>query len=360
VVLNIYNIYFYLSVAAAFFTAAAFAYLVTPAVKIFAFKIGAVDVAQDERRMHKEALARLGGLAIFLGFCVSTAFFAVTTPFLNASLPIIGILIGATLIVALGVVDDVTVLKAKKKLLVQIIAASIPVIMGVRIDILTNFYIFTPSSYESIEWISIPLTIIWIVGITNAVNLLDGLDGLAAGVSSISSISVLVIMLFIHDSEMAILTAALAGACVGFLPFNFNPAKIIMGDTGATFLGFIMATISVQGLFKSYLIVSLAVPFLVLALPIFDTIYAIIRRIREGRSPMSADREHIHHRLMDLGFSHKNTVRILYIASTVLALFAVIITTMSRYKALVFSIITFAIILSAIWYISRKGKHFKK
>lgn len=341
----------YITIAAAFFTAAAFAFFVTPAVKIFAFKIGAVDIPLDERRMHKEPTARLGGLAIYLGFLVSTAFFAITTKFLNMQPPIIGIIIGASIIIALGVADDIMDLGPRVKLLIQIIAAAIPVFCGVRIDVLTNLNI----SYINHDLLSIPLTIIWIVGITNAVNLIDGIDGLAAGISTISAVTVLIIMILIGNLEMALITAALAGACTGFIPFNFNPARIFMGDTGATFLGFIMAVVSVQGLFKSYLIVSFAVPFLVLGLPIFDTLYAIFRRVSEGRSPMSPDRMHIHHRLIDMGLSQNLTVAVLLIVSVSFSLCAIVMTSMSRGKAIVFAIITFAVVISLIWYISSRN-----
>lgn len=352
------NIYYYLVIAAAFFTAAAFAFLVTPAVRIFAFKIGALDIPKDDRRMHKEPIARLGGLSIFLGFAVSVFFFGATTTFLNASKPVLGILIGASIIIALGIIDDIKVLKAGVKFIVQIIAAAIPVFCGVRINI---FAMFGFSSNNTITYIiSVFITIFWIVGITNAVNLIDGLDGLAAGISSISTISVLIIMLLIRNVEIAIIAAALAGASLGFLPFNLNPARIFMGDSGATFLGFILAVLSIQGLFSSYLIVSFAVPFLVLAIPIFDTMYAIFRRISEKRSPMSADRSHIHHRLIDIGFSHKSTVKILYTVSTVLAACAIIITSMGRGKAFIFAVITFALILFAMYYLGNEGKHFNK
>ena len=150
-----------------------------------------------------------------------------------------------------------------------------------------------------------PLTVLWIVAITNAVNLIDGLDGLANGVSAISATTVLVIALIGGQFQVAVVMAALVGACVGFMPYNMNPAKMFMGDTGATFLGYILATMSIQGLFKFYAIISFAVPFLILGLPIFDTAFAFIRRIAHGQSPMHADRSHIHHRLIDMGLNQK-------------------------------------------------------
>ena len=179
-----------------------------------------------------------------------------------------------------------------------------------------------------------PATVIWIVAITNAVNLIDGLDGLACGVSTISSMTLLVIALVVSEGNVAILMAALAGGCIGFLPYNLNPAKIFMGDTGSTFLGYILAVVSIQGLFKFYTIISFAVPFLMLGLPIFDTCFAFIRRIAHGQSPMHADRSHVHHRLIDMGFNQKQAVAVLYVISAILGLSAVVLTTSGPVKAM--------------------------
>ena len=175
---------------------------------------------------------------------------------------------------------------------------------------------------------------LWIVGITNAVNLIDGLDGLANGVSAISATTMLVIALMAAESQVAIVMAALVGACVGFMPYNLNPAKMFMGDTGATFLGFILATMSIQGLFKYYAVISFVVPFLILGLPIFDTAFAFIRRIAHGQSPMHADRSHIHHRLIDMGLNQKQAVATLYVISAILGLSAVVLTTGGEQKAM--------------------------
>ena len=181
----------------------------------------------------------------------------------------------------------------------------------------------------------VPLTIVWIVAITNAVNFIDGLDGLAVGVSTISTASLLVIALLVSDSNVAIILAALLGACLGFIPYNLNPAKIFMGDTGATFLGFILACLSVQGLFKFYAIISFAVPFLILGVPIFDICFAILRRLLKGQNPMKADRGHVHHRLIDMGFNQKQSVAIIYMLTGLLGLSAVVLTTSGEIRALV-------------------------
>jgi len=290
------------AVAAALFAAAVVAFITTPVVRSLAFKVGAVDVPRDNRRMHKHPIPRMGGLAIFFGFILSALIFIPLTT------PLRGMLLGAVVIVILGIFDDIYALPAMPKFLIQILAALIAVLMGNRIDILSNPNIFSSDPYWVLGWLSIPISVIWIVGITNAVNLIDGLDGLACGVSTISSMTMLVIALTVAEPEVALLMAALSGGCIGFLPYNLNPAKIFMGDTGSTFLGFILAVVSIQGLFKSYAIISFAVPFLMLGLPIFDTCFAIFRRVSHGQSPMAPDRGHIHHRLIDMGFSQKQAV----------------------------------------------------
>ena len=303
-------------------------FLLSPLVKNFAYKVGAIDVPKDARRMHKKPIPRLGGLAIFLGFMVSTLLFVPMTAQLQ------GILLGAVIIVVLGVVDDITPLHAGLKFGVQIMAALIPVLHGVRIEVLSNPNVFSENPWWFLGTWAIPVTVIWIVGIINSVNLIDGLDGLAVGVSAISSATFLIISLIVAENEISVLCAANLGACIGFFPFNKNPAKMFMGDTGSTFLGFILATISVQGMFKMYAIISFAVPFLILGLPIFDTAFAFTRRIAKGQNPMKADRGHVHHRLIDMGLNQKQAVATLYVISTILGLSAVVLTTSGEIKAM--------------------------
>lgn len=318
-----------LSVFAAFFLSGIVSFALTPLVKRLAYRIGAIDVPKDARRMHKQPIPRLGGLAIFGGFLVA----AIVTGQLNTQR--LWILAGAAVIVVLGIFDDRNALGAKFKFVIQIIAAAIPVVFGgLRIDMFTNPILFSDELYLKLGTLSIPITILWIVAITNAVNLIDGLDGLAVGVSSIASMTMLAVALFIGETEIAIILAALAGACVGFMPYNLNPATIFMGDTGSTFLGYMLATLSIQGLFKMYALISFAVPFLILGLPIFDTAFAILRRILSGRSPLSPDRGHVHHRLIDMGFNQKQAVAILYIISVVLGLIAVVLTTSGELRAM--------------------------
>ena len=312
----------------ALLTALVISFLATPVVKTFAYKVGAIDVPKDARRMHKVPIPRLGGLAIFIGFMVSILLFVKITPEMKS------ILLGAAIIVVLGVVDDIMALPAMLKFVVQIIAAAIPATHGVVIQAFSNPNIFSKNLYWVLGWLSIPVTILWIVAITNAVNLIDGLDGLANGVSAISATTMLVIALLASEGQVAIVLAALVGACVGFMPYNMNPAKMFMGDTGATFLGYILATMSIQGLFKYYAVISFVVPFLILGLPIFDTAFAFIRRIAHGQSPMHADRSHIHHRLIDMGLNQKQAVATLYVISAILGLSAVVLTTGGEQKAM--------------------------
>ena len=338
-------------VAAALVVAFLVAVITTPVVKNLAFKMGAVDVPKDNRRMHDHPIPRMGGLAIFLGFLLSVLVF------LDLNNQLRGMLLGAVIIVVLGIFDDIYSLKAMFKFCVQIAAALVAALSGNVIDTLSNPNVFSRNLYWDLGWLSIPVTVLWIVAITNAVNLIDGLDGLACGVSTISSMTLLVIALVVSEGDVAILMAALAGGCLGFLPYNMNPAKIFMGDTGSTFLGYILAVVSIQGLFKFYTIISFAVPFLMLGLPIFDTCFAFIRRIAHGQSPMHADRSHVHHRLIDMGFNQKQAVAVLYVVSAILGLSAVVLTTSGPVKAMLLLLaLCFAGAISALIFMGANGK----
>ncbi len=316
-------------VAAALVVAMLVSFIMTPLVKTFAQKVGAVDVPKDNRRMHDHPIPRMGGLAIFFGFLLSVMVFV------ELSTPLKGMLMGAVIIVVLGIFDDIYALGAKFKFCVQIVAALVAVFSGNRIELISNPNIFSSNPYWELGILAIPVTVIWIVAVTNSVNLIDGLDGLACGVSTISSMCMLVIAMAVSDGEVAFLMAALAGACIGFIPYNLNPAKIFMGDTGSTFLGYVLAVVSIQGLFKFYNIISFVVPFLMLGLPIFDTCFAFVRRIAHGQSPMHADRSHVHHRLIDMGLSQKQAVAVLYVISSILGLSAVVLTTSGPIKAMI-------------------------
>lgn len=310
-------------------TAIVVCFAMTPLVRSFAVRVGAVDVPKDNRRMHDHPIPRQGGLAIFLGFLVAVVLFA------DLDRQVQGILLGSVIIVTVGAIDDIVPLPALLKFFIQILAAGVAVLFGVRFEFIANPFFWTGTTYINFGVWSIPITIFWIVGITNSINLIDGLDGLACGVSAISSLTFLAITIVLRQFNVAVLLAAILGACLGFIPYNFNPAKIFMGDTGALLLGYVLSTVSVIGLFKFYTIISFTVPLLALALPIFDTCFAIIRRLLKGQNPMSPDRGHFHHRLIDMGLSQKQSVAVLYAISAVLGLSAVLIATSGAMKALI-------------------------
>lgn len=337
----------------AFVVAFLFTFAAVPVAKRIAEKIGAIDIPKDERRMHKEPMPRLGGLAMFFGFLVSVLCFAEITR------ELIGLLLGIVIIVILGIFDDSHDLNAKFKFCVQIIASLVVIYVGdIKIDIFTNPNIFSDQTFiELSDWVAVPCTVLWIVAITNAVNLIDGLDGLAAGVSSIAAVSLVFIANMVGEPSIALIALMITGACFGFLPFNFNPAKIIMGDTGSTFLGFTLAVLSIQGGFKSYAVISFAVPVLILGLPIFDTSFAILRRLFTGKGIMTPDRGHIHHRLVDMGFSQKQTVFILYAMSGVLGITAVVLAGSGAMRALILLICVLIFIFAGSMLSSKRAPH---
>ena len=294
------------------------AYVMTPPVKRFAEKVGAIDVPKDNRRVHDHPIPRMGGLAIFIGFVLSLIFFV------PMSTKVLGLLVGSVIIAVMGGVDDIVSLNPWVKLAGQIVAALVAIRCGLVFDVISNPNIFAEETYIEIGWLSIPLTMLWIVGCTNAVNLIDGLDGLAVGVSAISSMTMLIVSLFVSEPVVSIILAALTGACLGFMPYNLNPAKIFMGDVGSQLLGFVLSTASIMGLFKLHAIITFFVPLLALALPLADTIFAFFRRILHGQSPFKADKGHFHHRLLAMGLNQKQVVAVLYGISAVLGLMAVL------------------------------------
>lgn len=295
--------------------AALLAYAITPPVRVLAYKIGAIDIPADARRMHKKPIPRLGGLAIFFSFIITSLIFCDFSPAL------VSIWIGGLILCVLGTLDDIYRLHWLVKLIVQIAAAALAVANGISID-----QINVGGGYLHLGMWSYPLTILWITGLTNAINFIDGLDGLACGVSAICACSICGVTLLIGDFSSALITAILAAACFGFLPFNRNPARIFMGDTGALFLGYTLAVISVEGVFKLHTLISLLIPVSIFALPLFDTLFAILRRVLHGKSPFSADRGHLHHRLVDMGFTQKETVGILYSICGILGMVALTFT----------------------------------
>ena len=319
------------------------AFSATPIARRIAVKVGAVDIPKDDRRMHKKPIALMGGAAIIAGFVISVLFDSLSSSrIFSPGRELLGLMTGVAIISVMGILDDIKTINYKIKLLFQITAAlSVVLISGTRIMMITNPFVSAGVSFLS-PGISYPLTILWIVGITNAINLIDGLDGLAAGVASISSLSLFFVSILRPDIlnpaltvYTAVITAALAGSTLGFLPFNFNPAKIFMGETGSAFLGFTLGVISIQGTLKGYAAISITIPLLVLGLPLFDTIFAILRRILQGKSIMQADRGHLHHRLMDMGLSQRQSVVIMYIASAALGLCAIVLADRGALSAII-------------------------
>ena len=258
-----------------------------------------------------------------------------------------GLLVGGSFIVLVGIIDDYKNLPAKVKLVGQILAAAVLVIaFDVRIDFITDQF----GDFFYTEWLAIPLTIFWIVGLTNTVNLIDGLDGLAAGVATIASVTIFLVALQQNIMLVAVLTAALAGAACGFLYYNFNPARIFMGDSGSMFLGYMLAGISVIGAVKCAATIALIVPILALGLPILDTTFAIVRRYRGGVPIFKPDKGHLHHRLMDLGFSQRQAVLLMYVISALLGLSAVALTEVS-YQ---FAILIVCVVIAAVLFGAKK------
>lgn len=335
-------------IAIAFLLAFITAFVITPYTIRLAQKVGAVDYPND-RRINKKPMPRLGGLAVIAGFMISAIYLIITMSIekkvnfaeegLNRKL--IGCLLGAIILGITCYIDDVKDIKPLVKLAGQVIAAIVVVSSGVLID---NFTIpFKENNVMLNEVFSFVLTVSWIVGITNAINLIDGLDGLSSGITLISCISLLIIFALNESPLIAIiLITALAGAIVGFLPYNFNPAKTFIGDVGSNFMGFAIAVISILGVAKTYTAIVIIAPIIVLALPIFDTLWAIVRRIVKTKSikgVFKADKGHLHHRLMAKGYTQKQAVLILYGITAILGMVAIILLDSGIWKALSFALL---------------------
>jgi UDP-GlcNAc:undecaprenyl-phosphate GlcNAc-1-phosphate transferase len=296
--------------------------LASPLAIRLAFKIGAVD-RPERRKVHTQPMPRMGGMAIFLSFLICLLFI------LKVSGPFTGMIYGACIIFLVGLLDDIFQLSAWVKLLGQIAAAAVAVHFGVIVHFVTNPF----NGALDLGSLSIPLTLLWIVGISNAINLIDGLDGLAAGVSAIAATTMGIIALIKGQPEVALVTFALVAAIAGFLPFNFYPAKTFMGDSGSNFLGFVLGCLAIIGTAKSAALISLFIPIVILAIPIFDTFFAIIRRVHNKAPIFLPDRDHLHHRLMALGMSHCRSVLIIYSVSAFFSTVAIVITFVSSSKA---------------------------
>jgi UDP-GlcNAc:undecaprenyl-phosphate GlcNAc-1-phosphate transferase len=275
----------------------------TPLVGEMARVLGAVDRPSERRKIHRRPVPVLGGLALFIGLVVPAL------AFLDLSGPYRGILLGATVAVVVGLVDDFVGLPWYGKLAGQSAAAALAIGFGVTID---RFTFPLLGIQELPEWLAVGATFVWIVAVMNMVNFLDGLDGLAAGICGIAGGTFAVIALSLGKPEAAVLSAIVAGMCAGFLRHNFYPARIFMGDSGSLLLGFVLATVAVQGLLKTAATVALFFPLLILAIPIVDTSFVVAKRLRYGQPIVAADRWHLHHRFLEVGFSQRRATLTLY------------------------------------------------
>ena len=340
-------------IAIAFMLAFMTTFVITPYTIQWAKKLGAVDKPKDERKIHTKTMPRLGGLAIIIGFIVSIIYLLIILNIEksinlyedNMYIKLIGFFIGGIIIGAVCFIDDLKDLPPLVKLAAQIVSAIIVVCFGLRIENMNIPFLYKvglPNAF------SIILTIGWIVGVTNAINLIDGLDGLSSGVALISCVSMLIIFAINGSPIIAILLiTALAGALSGFLPFNFNPAKTFMGDAGSNFLGYCLSVISIFGVAKTYTLIVIVAPLIVLGLPVLDTVIAIFRRIIKGKSIkaiMQPDKGHLHHKLLQKGFNQREAVLIMYAITAALGLFTIVLLESGVWKALSFLLLVIAII----------------
>ena len=319
---------YYLSrIIEALLISVAVAFLMTPVSIMVAHKLGVIDKPKDGRRMHRKPIPRFGGMAIFVGSMT-----ALTIPAdMNGLIKVA--MLGGLLMYGLGVLDDIKDLKPVVKFGGQFLVATIVYILGIRITFLSNFFgAKVTDEYANVilsGGLAFLITVFWIVGITNAVNLMDGLDGLAAGSVAIMCMS-LAYIAYIHGTRLGsmpvcIALVAVAGGCIGFLPFNFSPAKTFMGDGGALYLGYMIAVLSVISPLKQATVVGALIPMLTLAVPIFDTAFAMLRRMLKHESIMHADKGHLHHHLMAAGFGQRRSVLIMYGIVGIMGIVAVLI-----------------------------------
>lgn len=323
----------------------------TPVVIKVGPKLGFLDIPKDNRRMHKRPMPIAGGIAIYIAATVAILVFIP----LNKN--ILSLIIGSTIILISGLLDDKYSISPKAKIAFQLAAGLMIALSGSQIEFFTN--IISTKEVVWLKYLSIPVTLFWICGITNTVNLIDGLDGLAAGVSLISAVSLMCIALKMNHVAVAIIAAAVGGSCLGFLPYNFNPAKIFMGDTGALYLGFMLSYISIQGVMKYATTLMIFVPVLVLGVPVFDTAFAMIRRYVSGKKIFDADKGHLHHRLLALGLTQRQTVLILYAISLIFGILANVISDFDPVIGIIISLLIIILIFLVGW-ISGMFKTVKK
>lgn len=326
------------------------AYLLTPFAAGLALRWGAMD-QPGGRKIHARPMPRLGGLAVFGGFCFPWLTFylfdnRVSGVFLNYERLFYCLLAGASVMIGLGLYDDIKGANALEKFLVQIGTATGLYFAGFQIEQLSNPF----GAPFQLGWLSYPVTLLWIVGITNAINLLDGIDGLATGVAACIAISLALINIHADKILVALLTLSLAGACLGFLPHNFSPARIFLGDTGSLFIGLTLSCIGIISLFKAATVTIVAVPLVLFGLPLFDTLSVMVGRMRRGMPLFMADKTHIHHRLLRLGWNQKEAAVFLYSVTLVLGILAVDLSVRQSWRTVAFGIGLLSILLITLWY----------
>jgi UDP-GlcNAc:undecaprenyl-phosphate/decaprenyl-phosphate GlcNAc-1-phosphate transferase len=330
------------------------AYLLTPVIQRMATHFRVLDLP-GSRRIHLTPVPRLGGIAVYVAFVTAVVFpvdrpvqiavvaqrVVVTIPYvLTIDRPVLGMLLGATLIALIGVLDDVYGVSPLIKLLGQVASAAVVLPFGIGMDVLTN----PLGGMFFVGPLGAVLTVAWIVALCNIMNLIDGVDGLAAGIATIAGGTVFVASYLRGDLGTGILAAALMGATLGFLPYNFNPARIFLGDTGSMLLGYILATLSVLGTYKSYTALSLLVPLVALGVPVADTALTILRRWRTRRPIFQADAEHLHHHLLRRGLTQRQTAAVLYLITATLGAGALVLSGIHRFPL----IVVFGLLLAAL------------
>ncbi|MBF2065537.1 MAG: undecaprenyl/decaprenyl-phosphate alpha-N-acetylglucosaminyl 1-phosphate transferase [Calothrix sp. C42_A2020_038] len=337
----------------AFLVAAVVVLWTTPDVRNIGIKSGRLD-KPGERKVHQRPMVRLGGVSIFAGAMMSLILVWWLGGFEN--LPpakqweVLGVVLGGIGFFSIGFADDLLNLSPFIRLILQIVVAAGVWKSGVSIDFVT----IPTIGIVQLGWLSLPITIIWLTGMVNAINWIDGLDGLAAGVSGIAAVVLLVVSLFMKQPAAALIAAALAGASLGFLRYNFNPAQIFMGDGGSYFMGFTLAAVSIIGLVKIPAVTAVLLPYVILAVPIFDMSAVILARLRQGKSPFSADKRHLHHRLLKAGLSHRWAV--LFIYSLTLWAGSLAVAIVGIPSGAVFACVATSLLVYTSWKVWRRSK----
>lgn len=312
--------------------------LITPLVRKLAFKCGALDLP-DHRKVHKRTMPRMGGLAIYIAFVAAVLLTQ------DLTIEVVGLLVGGSLILLLGMFDDIKGISPRVKLAGQVLAACALIPFGLEVKFLTNPISELPIT---LGLLGIPVTVLWVVSVTNAVNLIDGLDGLAGGTSFIAALTLAAVvwidstrtgLLITGQMDAVALALILAAAVLGFLWFNFYPARIFLGDSGSMYLGFTVAALAVMGMAKSATFISIIIPVVILGLPLLDTTFAIVRRFYGHKPIFQPDKEHVHHRLMDMGLSHRQSVLCIYGVNIILGMSAILLTYSSPKQAAIFLVL---------------------